>query len=75
MNTSLHGSVKYTGFGSPISPLHQQNPDCPNIVLNDECHHLTHAPRRFPLGTLGTASIYHAGTLTVHLEIHRCACR
>ena len=59
----------------PIGPLHQRNPDCTNIVLNDECHNLTRAPRRFPLGGLGTEIIAHAGTRTVHIEIHLCARR
>ena len=66
---------EYTVFGSLIGPLHQRTPDCLNIVLNDECHHLTRALRRFPLGRLGTEIIAHAGTHTVHIEIHRCARR
>ena len=46
-----------------------------NIVLNDKCHNLTRAPKRFSLGTLGTESIAHARTHTVHKEIHWCARR
>ena len=67
------GVSEYMGFGSPIVPLHQQTPNFPNIVLNDEFHNLTRGPRRFPLRTLGTEPTSNAGTCTVYLEIHQCA--
>ena len=50
------------GFISPIGPLHQRTSDCPNIVLNEECHNLTRAPISFPLGTESDAE-----NRTVHL--------
>ena len=59
----------------PISPLHQRTTNFPNIALNEEFHNLAGAPRRFPLGTLGTDPIADTGTRTVHLEIQRCACQ